>query len=197
MAGELSNILNDIVKRAAEIPVGKSDEIARLRQRFAGASKVKVALVDVSGSMGDLIGLGDVPKIEHCRIALTDLLVSHPDMKIIAFGSIVQTLKSPADLPTKFNLWGGTNLAGAIEEAILLKPARTIIISDGVPDNERSAIDACQRITGQIDCVYCGPDQHPAVQFLASLAKLGGGTQMTFDGCLELGTMMHRLLGAG
>lgn len=199
MAGELSSILKDIVGRAAKAPANaNSGEIARMRRRYEHCTQAKVVLVDVSSSMADLIGLGDTPKIEHCRIALKDLLTSHPDMIVIAFGSIVKRLKSPDELATRFNLWGGTDLAAAIEEAILLKPSRTIIISDGMPTGHRAndiCTDACDRLTGRIDCVYCGPDNHPAVEFLQSLARKGGGAQMTFDGCLELSPMIRGLLG--
>lgn len=196
MAGDLTNILRDIVSKAANASNGSTGDVARMRKRFEGASQKKVALVDVSSSMSSLIGSSDIPKIEHCRIALTDLMTSHPDLIIIAFGSMVRRLKNLKELPDANHLWGGTDLTCAIEEAQQLKPARTIIISDGCPDNEQTASDAAENLTGRIDCVYCGPDGHPAVAYLQSLARKGGGRQMTFDGCLELSPMIRGLLGA-
>ena len=194
MAGDLTNILRDIVSKAASAPTSNTGDVARMRKRFEGASQKKVVLVDLSGSMASYIGSAGIAKIEHCRIALTDLLTSHPDLIIIGFGSIVKRMKSAKDLPDAAHLWGGTDLTAAIEEAQTLKPARTIIISDGCPDNEESASDAVDNLTGRVDCVYCGPDGHPAVAYLQSLARKGGGAQMTFDGCLELSPMIRGLL---
>ncbi len=190
---ELSNVLRDIVSRAAKKPTGSESEIARLRKRHQNATGVKVALVDLSGSMASSIGSLGVKKIEHLRIAMKDLLTAHPDMIILGFGSYTKRINSVGAL-NENNLMGGTNLTAAIEEAALLRPSRTVIISDGLPDNESTAYDAIDNLTGQVDCVYCGPDGHPAVAYLASLSRRGGGNQMTFDGCRQLSPMIRGLL---
>ncbi len=110
---------------------------------------------------------------------------------------MVKKLKSIKDLPDENHLWGGTDLAGAIEEAAEMKPGRTIIISDGCPDNEQMATEAVENLSGRVDTVYCGPDGHPAVAYLQSLSRRGGGVHMTFDGCRELSPMIRGLLGSG
>lgn len=193
MPNELSSILRDIVSKAAKAPTGNTGEIARLRKRYEGCSDVEVVLVDCSGSMASCIGSQDLPKIEHARIALTDLLSARPLTVIIAFGSYAKTINSPNDLS---DCMGGTNLGAAIEEVAKLKPRRTVIISDGLPDSESSATEAVGKITGRVDAIYCGPDGHPAVAFLQSLTRIGGGQQMTYDGYRELSPMICGLLGA-
>ena len=70
MPGELSNILQNIINRAAKTPTGSTGEVARMRARFEKAGDAKVVLFDLSGSMGDLIGSSNMRKIEHAKIAL-------------------------------------------------------------------------------------------------------------------------------
>ena len=195
MPGELSNVLQNIINRAAKTPTGSTGEVARMRARFEKAGDAKVVLLDLSGSMGDLIGSSNMRKIEHAKIALTDLLQAHPKITIIGFGSYTKVLTDPQEIPsTSYGLMGSTNLTAGIEAAAKLKPRRTIILSDGLPDNRDTAEAAIDGLTGQVDCVYCGPDGHPAVAYLQSLARKGGGTQMTFDGCRELSPMIRGLL---
>jgi uncharacterized protein with von Willebrand factor type A (vWA) domain len=176
------------------VPIGDSGEVARLRKRYENASHVEVVLVDCSHSMADEIGSLDIRKIEHARIALKDLIEFRPKTIIIAFGSYAKTLRGPEDIPDWFHLMGSTNLTAALEEAAKLKPRRTVIISDGLPDNADTPAEMVEQMTGRIDCVYCGPDGHPAVAYLQSLARKGGGEQMTFDGCKELSPMIRGLL---
>ncbi len=192
MAGELTNVLKDIIGKAAKAPVGDGSEIARIRKRFNDAGDQVIAVCDCSGSMYDPIGNSNISKIEHLRIALRDLQAAHPKLRILAFGSRMRWVTNVDDIDANL---GGTNLAGALEEVSKLKPRRTIIISDGVPDNKDAALDMVDLVTGRIDCVYCGPDGHPAIAYLHSLARRGGGDQMTFDGCNQLGPMVRALIG--
>jgi hypothetical protein len=77
---------------------------------------------------------------------------------------------------------GGTDLGKAIELASTFRPKKTIIISDGLPDSEVEASAAVDRITGEVDTIYCGPDSDPAIGFLRSLSRRGGGVHITWDG---------------
>ncbi len=195
MSSALTNLLQDVVKKAASAPAGTNPELAKIRARFQDCGNDVVILADCSGSMAERIGGLPVRKIEHLRIALTDLLKYNPAAIIIIFGWGAQRIKNIRELPNENNLMGGTDMTSAIEEAAKLKPRRTVIISDGLPDNEKSASDAVDNLTGQVDAIYCGPDGHPAIQFLQSLARKGGGNQMTFNGTgVSLGTTMQRLL---
>jgi hypothetical protein len=197
MAGELTSILRNIVSKAAAAPSSgeASSEIERLRGRYKNCTEATVVLADCSHSMASLIGSSDRRKIEHVRIALTDLLEAHPKAVIIVFGSWVKKLRGIEDLPDESGLMGGTNLGAAIEEAAKLRPRRTIIISDGLADNCQDCLEQVDHLTGRVDCVYCGPDgDTDAVGFLQSLSRKGGGSQMTFDGCRELSPMIRGLL---
>lgn len=192
MPGELSSVLRDIVSKAANAPTGNTGEVARIKKRFEGCTDALVVLADCSGSMNDSIGSSGLRKIEHLKIALSDLLTAHPAAIIIAFGSSAKRLRGPEDLSE--NLLGSTNLCAGIDLAMKLKPRRTVIISDGLPDDEKGAAQMVDDLTGQVDCVYCGPDGHPAIRYLHSLARAGGGRAMTFDGCRELSPMIRGLL---
>ncbi len=196
MSTSLSSVLRDIVKKAATAPTNATtnEELAKLRKRFDNCSDAVVVLADCSGSMSDLIGRTDIRKIDHLRIALTDLLQAHPKIVLIAFGSYPKVLRGVDDLPDYFHLMGSTGLTEAIEMAIPMKPRRTIIITDGCPDDATGSTAAIDDLTGRIDTVYCGPDGHPAVDFLLSLARKGAGRHMTFDGCHELSPMIRGLL---
>jgi hypothetical protein len=107
--------------------------------------------------------------------------------RIIAFSSSAQLVTSPRELPAPA---GGTALHLALDMAKTLNPSRTLIVSDGEPDNETSAIMAAGRVPGVIDVVFCGPESaHAAKAFLMRLASLGAGR---FAAC-DLGTSAPRL----
>lgn len=93
---------------------------------------------------------------------------------------------------------GGTPLDLAIQAAVALKPRKTIIISDGLPDSPEACVAGIEALTGAVDTIYCGPDADPAVQFLRSLARAGAGTHVTWDGYRQasLGNAIRGLLPA-
>lgn len=195
MSNALTTVLQDLVKKAASAPAGTNPDLAKLRARFTNCGDDIVILADCSGSMAEGIGANNIRKIEHLRIALTDLLKYNPKAIIFAFGWGAKRIKDIRALPNENNLMGSTNMTAGIEEAIKLKPRRTVIISDGLPDNMDTASKAIDDLTGQVDVIYCGPDGHPAIQFMQSLARKGGGQQMTFNGTgIALGTQVQRLL---
>lgn len=195
MPAELSNILQGIVKKATTVPAGENPELARMRKRFTDCTNATVVLCDISGSMMDIIGHSGIRKIDHLTIALADLMKVHPSVELISFGFDARRVKNVKELMYEFDHSGGsTNLTAGIEMASKLRPRRTVIISDGMPDNQDTATKAIDDLTGRVDCVYCGPDGHPAVGFLQSLARRGGGDQMTFDGCAALSPMIRGLL---
>lgn len=196
MSTSLTHVLRDVIKKAAAAPAttGTNEELAKLRKRFDNCSDVVVVLADCSGSMSDVIGSSDLHKIDHLRIAITDLMKAHPKIVLIAFGSYAKILRGPEELPDWFHLMGSTALTEAIEMAVPMRPRRTVIISDGCPNNQDSSAAAIEELTGRVDTVYCGPDGHPAITFLQSLARKGAGQHMTFDGCRELSPMIRGLL---
>ncbi len=190
---EVISPLAQIIRRAAE---SKADgPIANARKRLADASDEVVLLLDVSSSMGDYVGTFAMRKCDHLAVALKDVLMYHPKIRIITFGMLVNELDDPARLPAPA---GGTPMAKALSVAQKYKPRKTIIVTDGMPtDGEENVRAAAQRLTGVIDAVYCGHDGHKAAEFLQSLCRDTGGTQMTWDGYKgEIGSHIRGLIGA-
>jgi hypothetical protein len=171
--------LQSIIKRLAGTDI--VGPAAKRAQRFTDASDELVVLADCSGSMLDFIGSQGISKFEHLQIALEDVMLAWPRIKILAFASTFREIANAKDLP-RAGLGGGTNLAGAIEYAAKWRPRKTIIISDGLPDSEAEAIAAAQKITGAVDTIYCGPDAHPAVAFLRKLSREAAGIHFTWEG---------------
>jgi predicted metal-dependent peptidase len=138
-----------------------------------------VVLADVSGSMSDADG-GSRERKTRFQL-LTEALAGLPkDVCIIAFDNNVYELRSVAELRLT---GGGTSLHFAIDAAAKHEPVRTIIISDGEPDNEELALKAVEKLTGVIDVIFCGsPGNERAKKFLESLARAGmGGFYKTGD----------------
>lgn len=177
---EVSSPLADIIKRAMNRKSSGaiSEARAKIEKRMQGASDEILVVCDLSGSMDDFIGNGGTSKYEHLKIALNDIRRSYSKVRVILFSSGAEEWKG-GTIPQPN---GGTNLAGALAFARKWKPKKTIIISDGVPDNEIAAQQEADAITGEVDTIYCGPDGHPAIQFLRSLAHSTGGTNLNWDG---------------
>ena len=205
MSTEITNRpLLDIVSRAAKAKaVGPA---AKLRERFVAAGNETIALCDVSPSMDDLVGSTHHSKFEHLAAALRDLLKGFPNLIIVAFSSTaarVDIASFEAHASTRRGggysslpgcSIGGTCMGLAIEYvAANWKPQKTILISDGLPDNENYALAAIEHLTGSVDTIYCGPDADPAVAFLRSLSRAGIGTHVTWDGASELLPTLRRL----
>ena len=177
MGNEVYLPLADVVKRAAQSQV--QGPAAKMKRRFADASLEVVVLCDLSSSMLDFIGNSGLRKYEHLAIALKDLMKSFPKVRLVVFNDLPRVLNVAADLPYPA---GGTAMAKALHFIKKWKPRKTILISDGLPDDEQAALAAADQLTGAIDTIYCGPDEHPAVEFLRRLSRDTGGVQVTWDG---------------
>lgn len=173
----------------------------------------------VSGAPPMLAGAAPVSQMtkwDHLQYALRDVIASgHLGLRLIYFGSRValvpkhpwkqdvcvkcKVAKSPSNVHEQCVAaipppGGGTPLDRAIEEASKLKPRKTIIISDGLPDHAEACMEAIETLSGAVDTIYCGPDADPAVQFLRSLARAGAGTHVTWDGYRQLSQTIRGLL---
>jgi hypothetical protein len=98
---------------------------------------------------------------------------------------------------------GGTVLAPAIELAVEchkrcpFPQPRTIIISDGEPEDEGESFRRVKDLPGKVDVIYCGPaHNHKARRFLESLAKEAGGTYAETDATKQLSGIIAGLLPA-
>jgi uncharacterized protein with von Willebrand factor type A (vWA) domain len=188
--------LQDVIRRAAENRV--TGPAAAIEQRFRDSTDVIAVLCDCSGSMTDVVG-SRLSKFEHLQIVLADLEKGYPKMRIVAFGSIAKQVQDAKHLPNPHKgmaFGGGTNLAAALDLAGKWRPRKTIVVSDGLPDSEEEALEAAALMTGAIDTIYCGPDDHPAVEFLSSLSRKTGGTGVIWNGPREIRSMIRALLPA-
>lgn len=169
--------LQELIERATQLP--EEGPASRLKKRMDDATGTIVVLADTSGSMDDLIGSHNLTKHQQLKIALKDVLAFYPHIRLLSFGMSVKELKTVDDLPEPC---GGTPLHSALHKAAKWKPRKTIIITDGMPDNEALAEDAVEALTGVIDTIYCGPDAHPAAAWLSKLAREVGGVSVVFNG---------------
>jgi hypothetical protein len=191
MSEEITSPLADIVRKAMQgKTTGKIQEAReeeKKRQEVAAKRSLKstqeiLIVADNSGSMDEPIGGLNVTKHRHLEIALEDIRKTHPAAHVLVFNSSVQEFTG-TKLPMPS---GGTNLAGALQFAQKFQPLKTIIISDGLPDNEGAAKHEADKITGVVDTIYCGPDGHPAIEFLRGLAHNTGGIAVEWDGRSEV-----------
>lgn len=174
---DLANPLQSLLSKAAASLPAKSGETSRYRDRLDGATDAVVILADVSSSMQERAGARR--KIDLLREALDSVWAAIPDGRLIAFASIPTEVQRPSDLPAPA---GSTALDRAIEAAQLLRPRKTIVISDGQPDSEEDSLAAAGKLTGLIEAIYCGPDSdRGAIDFLRRLAAIGGGNVVVCD----------------
>src|SRR5579872_3281205 len=192
MSEALYHPLSEIVRRAAQRKITEDPREAKIKARLDDASDEVVLLIDTSGSMNDPIGDMAMHKSEHAQVALDDLLANYPKIRVFAFGSrCVEILNGKLPWPA-----GGTDMAGALKSIAHIRPRKTVIISDGMPDNADRAKEAAEKLTGVIDTIYCGPDGHPAISFLRSLCRLSGGVHVTWEGRHTLTGPVRALIGA-
>lgn len=202
---EIASPLANIVKNAMKLPskgalaqegqrlaAEQKERAEKLEKRTKRASDITVVLADCSGSMEESIGALNMTKYDHLVVALQDVLKYHPGIKVVAFNSSIQETHG-ANLPRPN---GGTNLAGALKFAAKWQPKKTIIISDGVPDDGPGAMEEAERITGVVDTIYCGPDCHPAIEFLRGLSKSAAGVSFEWNGYRDaLAPQIRALIG--
>lgn len=124
-----------------------------------------VFLLDVSSSM---IGR----KIEVLKKTLANLWPEYK-ARLLVFSDSCRWIDSPTRIPQPD---GSTDLTGALEMAAAACPSQVIVISDGLPNCEESALEAADLIPGVIDVFFCGDDEdRDGAEFLRKLARRGGG----------------------
>lgn len=191
MSTELTNPLLDVIRRASQ---SKGTGLATgARKRMENCTENRILLCDVSSSMSDFVGSLVGSKIDHLKIAAADVLKHDPGLRIFIFASRCEEVKRPEDIMVG-PCGGGTNLANALNEISALKPKKTIIISDGEPDNPVKAAAVAEKMTGSIDTIFCGHDGMPGAAWLSSLARDNFGTSYSWNGTMELGPAIRGLL---
>lgn len=180
-----------ILSQAAKAPA-QTGEVGRIQKRLDGGGTAQVVLADVSSSMSEMAG--ERTKAQVLRDALAEVA---PASRVVAFSSSAHVVDVRA-LPDPC---GGTALHLGLDLAATLRPARTLVISDGHPDDEEKAFRSAESLPGVIDVLYVGPaDDTRAIQFMQRLARAGAGRCEAHDirrVPMALAPAVRALLGSG
>lgn len=152
-----------------------------------------IVLVDVSGSMNSHDSRGGRTRYTVACEELANLQAQYPGkVAVVAFSSKTEFV--PGGIPPFFGM--GTDLTSALQ---FVQPAdgcaTFIVISDGEPDDERSALRIASSFTSRIDCIHVGPEtDHRGRDFLQRLSKASGGSYVTADRGMELAKSAEMLM---
>ena len=138
-----------------------------------------IILFDVSGSMASKDGTG-ISRFNRGIKELKDLQSSMPGkVAVVQFADHPDFL--PGGVPTI--PCGGTDLTAAlkyIKIADEIPDLRIIIISDGEPNNELTALAEASKFNNRIDTIFIGDETEPEGKtFLRDLASRSGGSPLT------------------
>jgi len=156
---------------------GSISDLARQSRQSIARSFVNaemVIIVDVSGSMGAQDARGGKSRYEVALEELASLQEAHPgEIAVLAFSSTVEFC--PHGQPA--HIGGGTDLTQALRFAKMadVPGMRFVVVSDGRPDNQVTALAAARQFQSRIDTVYVGPETGRGRDFLAKLASASGG----------------------
>lgn len=185
-----TNPLQALISAAAKV-TPNGDELARHRSRTSIAERLdapRLVLADVSSSMAERAGV--TSKIGLLKLALTGQSFT----TLVAFASRPVVVESPELLPPPC---GGTALHLALGLSATFAPGRTLVISDGQPDDKEAALLAAVSVSGVIDTLYVGPDDDlEAVRFMRDLARIGSGRAIVNDLRRTHGAQLRQHVGA-
>lgn len=143
----------------------------RVRQRLQKLYQGEILtssclLLDASGSMLESIG----DKIDSKRKidALRELAEKFPYVRRFVFNSTCWEIPPGGQIPAPD---GGTSMHAAFLELKSSGLTHAVMITDGIPDDVRLAIETSQGL--RLDIFYVGPD--PAPDLLKYLAERSGG----------------------
>jgi len=163
-----------------------------LAETFIDAAAV--ILLDTSGSMNIRDSRGGRSRYDVALEELASLQEAIPGrLAVIAFSHL--PLFVPGGQPPF--LGGTTDLTAALKFAKVadVPGMRFVLVSDGEPDNEKTALATARTYRGKIDVVYVGPEAQPRGRdFLQRLAAACGGKTMTADCVKELASKVETLL---
>jgi len=129
-----------------------------------GGTAAIVLIADVSASMRGR-------KYDRLKASIRDMV--NRKALLLAFSWRTWWCETADDMPRPE---GDTDLAAALLVAAEKFPAKVIVLSDGVPNDEQAALRAADRIPGVISCAFVGDDDDRAgMEFMRKLARVGGG----------------------
>jgi len=180
-----------------QITVGSIADLAQksntsIAESFLSADVI--IIVDTSGSMSAQDSRGGRSRYEVALEELAQLQKQLPGkIAVVNFSNMVEFV--PGGVPIFLN--GGTDLTQALEFVKIADGlVQFIVISDGQPDDKRSALAVASRFQSKIDVVYIGPENDYAGgrRFLEQLAAASGGRFVTADRARELANAVETLL---
>lgn len=152
-----------------------------------------IIIVDTSGSMAAEDARGGRSRYEVACEELKNLQASMPGkLAVIAFSDDV--LFCPNGIP--FDYGCGTDLTKALKftKVADVTGMKFIVISDGEPHDEQSAIATARTYKAKIDTIYVGPEGGEGQAFLRRLAKASGGQGVTAAQVNKLASSVEKLL---
>jgi Mg-chelatase subunit ChlD len=164
-----------------------------LAEAFMSADTI--ILLDCSGSMH----ANDDDRSSRYERACKELEKLQANLQgriaLIAFNNDAHYCPGGAPIPAR----GGTNVTGALQFVFVADGCvdRFVLISDGEPNDEASALTEARRFTTRIDCIFVGPEGGPGADFLKRLAAASGGTSQTIKGASLLSERIEVLMLTG
>ncbi len=156
-----------------------------------------VVIMDVSGSMDNRDSRGCRTRYDVANEEMAKIQALNPGkIAVVAFSDGVVFV--PGGQPPL--LGGGTDLTRALQFVKVADGAVDfILISDGQPDDEVTALAEARTFRSRIDVVYVGPegDLYGGRQFLQRLAAARGGKFVVADRAQELAANVQQLLLTG
>lgn len=151
-----------------------------LAQSFLGAEVI--LLVDESGSMSKTDAFGGLSRYQAAENDVIRLQAKHEGkVALICFSDTV--LFCPTGNCVRFG--GGTNMAKALDYVHIADDTgiKIILISDGLPNDQKATLEAAKKFKSNISTIFIGPenDSEGGRAFLELLAKTTGGQSITSD----------------
>lgn len=181
LAGELDISKLGLINKNDENRLSLSQKLAKgLEQIIAKKDfQKKIFLLDVSGSMENYVD--DNSKLDHLRNIMKD----YPEARKVCFSSDVycnidRDGNLDCDIPQFAS--GTTDLARAIRYLRTMKrPERIVLISDGEPDDQYSAMHEAVQFSVPIDIIFIGKKGSSGERFMINLAKNTNGKEFTIE----------------
>jgi Mg-chelatase subunit ChlD len=156
-----------------------------------------IIILDYSGSMNAHDARDNQARIDVAAQELKALQEKMPgEIALICFADSVEF--SPSGIPIPVG--AGTDLTKALKFVKMADTidVRFIVISDGEPNDERSALAVAKTFNNRIDTIFVGSVQYDhGKKFLIKLAAASGGEHVTAEKCLELSSGIIGLLESG
>jgi Mg-chelatase subunit ChlD len=163
-----------------------------IAETFIGADVI--VLVDTSSSMIDR-DRTDKSRYERACDELAKVQALLPGkIAVLSFGDMV--LFCPSGVPTQ--PCGMTDLTGALSFAKVadVDGMQFIVISDGEPNDEPSALLVASTYKNKIDTIFIGSESDGGARFLAQLAAASGGQSIKDFSAKQLSSSVKGLLNA-